>query len=114
MEYALLIYETEDDVTLRGKEDHTHAYLSYMDALKAAGVFAGASYLQPAFTATSVQVESGKRHVQDGPVSASKEQLGGVMLINVPDLDAALDWAARCPGSRCRVEIRPLVPSDGD
>jgi hypothetical protein len=46
--------------------------------------------------------------VQDGPFSASKEQIGGYYVIEVPDLDAALDWAAKCPAAQAGVvEVRP-------
>jgi hypothetical protein len=58
-----------------------------------------------------VRLRDGQRHVQDGPYADTKEQLGGFYLIDVPDLDAALDWAARCPtAADGAVEVRPLVP----
>lgn len=59
-------------------------------------------------TATTVGFQDGRRLVQDGPIASVKEQLGGLFMIDVPDLDAALDWAARCPSSPGRrIEVRP-------
>jgi hypothetical protein len=65
--------------------------------------------LQPTSTATTVKVANGKTQVLNGPYAETKEQLGGYFLIDVPDLDAALSWAARCPGSsHGTVEVRPI------
>jgi hypothetical protein len=61
-------------------------------------------------TATAVRVRGGERQVQDGPYADTKEQLGGFMVIEVPTLDAALAWAARCPAAEyATVEIRPTA-----
>lgn len=85
------------------------AYSAYTEALTKAGVLKGANRLQSGSTATTVRVADGKSHVLDGPYADSKEQLGGYYLIDVPDLDAALSWAARCPtASHGVVEVRPL------
>jgi hypothetical protein len=65
--------------------------------------------LQPTSAATTVKVTNGKTQVLNGPYVETKEQLGGYFLIDVPDLDAALSWAARCPGaSHGTVEVRPI------
>jgi len=49
--------------------------------------------------------------VQDGPFADTKEQLGGFIIMELPSLDAALDWAARCPAAALgAVEVRPLAP----
>ena len=85
------------------------AYGAYTEALKKAGVWVGSNRLQPIATATTVRVANGKSQVLDGPYTDTKEQLGGFYLINVPDLDAALSWAARCPGaSHGTIEVRPV------
>ena len=58
-----------------------------------------------------MRVVDGKRRVQDGPFADTKEQLGGFFVIDVPDLDTALAWAARCPSAaRGVVEVRPVWP----
>ena len=82
---------------------------AYMGALSEARVMRGGEALQPARSATTVSLREGRRQVQDGPMADSKEQLGGYVIIEVPDLDAALDWAARSPSSvRGATEIRPV------
>ena len=71
----------------------------------------GGAGLQPPQTITMVSVRDGKRHVHDGPYAETKEFLGGFLVIDVPDLDAALEWAARSPAaSYAAVEVRPLRP----
>lgn len=70
----------------------------------------GGQPLQPPATAVSVRHRNGERRVQDGPFAAAKEQLAGVILIDVPDVETALEWAARCPAaSYCGVEVRPIL-----
>ena len=73
------------------------AWQAYAEALRHAGVMAGGKGLEPPSTATTVRFRGGERTVQDGPYADTKEQLGGFFILDVPDLDAALDWAARCP-----------------
>lgn len=81
----------------------------YMGALNAAGIIRGGEALLPAHTGSTVRLRDGKRHVQDGPMADSKEALGGFVIIEVPDLDAALDWAARSPSSVYgSTEVRPV------
>lgn len=80
-----------------------------MEALSKAGVGKASNRLQPTSAATTVRVANGKTQVLNGPYAETKEQLGGYFLIDVPDLDAALSWAARCPGSsHGTVEVRPI------
>ena len=74
-----------------------------------AGVLRSTQGLQPTVAATTVRVVNDKAQVLDGPYADSKEQLGGFHIIDVPDLDAAISWAARCPGaSHGVVELRPI------
>ena len=76
-----------------------------------AGVLNGSNRLQGSSTATTVRIANGKPQVLNGPYADSKEQLGGYYLIDVPDLDAAISWAARCPASSHGVvEVRPIWP----
>ena len=85
------------------------AYGAYTEAMKKAGVLVAANRLQPSTAASTVRVADGKTKVLDGPYAETKEQLGGYYLIDVPDLDAALSWAARCPGaSHGTIEVRPV------
>ncbi len=115
MQYALLIYENPAGFARRdppGDNEFVGAWRAYYKAVVEAGIYVdgGNPLLEPG-TATTVRVQSGKRSVQDGPYANTKEQLGGFMLIEVPTLDMALDWAARCPAaSYGAVEVRPLAP----
>src|SRR5258707_9432983 len=85
------------------------AWKAYSDALQKAGVFVGGSGLKPPQTATTVRVRDGKRQVQDGPFAESKELIGSVVVIDVPNLDEALEWASRCPMAAWgAVEVRPV------
>ena len=112
MQYLLMIYSSEAGIRAASKEQvgqMSAAYAAYTEALKGAGVIRGGERLRPASEATTVRVKDGKTNVLDGPYADTKEQLGGFYLIEVPDLDAALSWAARCPGaSRGTIEVRPV------
>jgi hypothetical protein len=114
MQFALLIYESPEAFAAR-TNDETDAYLgawrAYHKALVEAGIFVGGNPLQAPETATMVRLKEGKRHVQDGPFADAKEQLGGFTILELPTLDAALDWAARCPAASIgAVEVRPVSP----
>jgi hypothetical protein len=89
------------------------AYTACAQALTKAGVLTGSQRLQPSSAATTVRLANGKPQVLDGPYADSKEQLGGYFAIDVPDLDAALAWAARCPAAGHGVgEGRPFWPPE--
>ena len=108
MEYMLLIYGNEAQ-TQAPNPQRMAAYVAYTEALKQAGVLRGGNRLQPVAAATTVRAANGKPSVLDGPFAETKEQLGGYYLIDVADLDAALAWAARCPGAaHGAIEVRPL------
>lgn len=108
MKYAILNYANEQDYA-SGKINPP-AFAAYAQALSEAGMLAIATGLQPSHTATTVRIQDGQRHVQDGPFAETKEQLGGVYIIDAPDLDTALEWAARNPAaSLAGVEVRPLT-----
>jgi hypothetical protein len=112
MKYLLMIYGDEAALKAASKaetEQVLAAYGAYLDAMKKAGVVLGTNRLQFSASATTVRVVDGKTQVLDGPYAETKEQLGGYLLIDVPDLDTALSWAARCPGaSRGTIEVRPI------
>jgi hypothetical protein len=112
MQYLLMIYAHEGGwakLTKAEQEQGEAAYTGYTEALKKAGVLTGSNRLQPSVAATTVRLANGKQQVLDGPYADSKEQLGGYYLIDVADLDAAISWAARCPGAaHGTVEVRPI------
>jgi hypothetical protein len=115
MQYILMNYVEEAGwarLTKAEQEQGMAAAYAYVEALTKAGVFVGSNRLQPSASATTVRTASGKAQVLDGPYADSKEQLGGYYIIEVPDLDAALAWAARCPGAGYGiVEVRGLWKS---
>lgn len=112
MQYMLLIYGNEAGMLSATKEvagQMMAAYGAYTEAMKKAGAYLGGNRLQPTSTATTVRAPGGKSSVLDGPYAETKEQLGGYYMIEVPDLDAALAWASRCPGATYgAIEVRPL------
>ncbi len=112
MQYLLMLYANEGgwtSMTAEQQQAGMAAYTAYTQALRTAGALVGSDRLQPTSTATTVHVADGKTQVQDGPFIDSKEALGGYFLIEAPDLDAAIAWAARCPGAHHgTVEVRPI------
>jgi hypothetical protein len=112
MKYMLMILA--DETALQGVDAATAArmtapYAAYTEALNKAGVLKSGERLRPTASSTTVRVSDGKTQVLNGPYAETKEQLGGYYLIDVPDLDAAISWAARCPGaSHGTVEVRPI------
>jgi len=112
MQYLLMLYVNEagwPKLSKAEQEQGVAAYAAYSQALAKAGVLKGANRLQPTSSGTTVRLANGKTQVLDGPYADSKEQLGGYYLIDVPDLDAALSWAARCPAAgHGVVEVRPI------
>lgn len=112
MKYLLMIYASEAQENAMPPEDMgkmMQAYGAYSEALVKAGAMQGGERLRPATDATSVRVRGGKTEVLNGPYADTREQLGGYYLIDVPDLDAALAWAARCPSSSFgTIEVRPV------
>jgi hypothetical protein len=112
MQYLFMLYAEEGGWARMSKAEQERgvaAYVAYTEALKAAGVWVGSNRLQDVNTATTVRLVDGKSRVLDGPYVDSKEQLGGYYLVDVPDMDAALAWAARCPcAGHGTVEVRPV------
>jgi hypothetical protein len=118
MKYALLIYSpsTAEEYAAgaaagRGAQDRDGEWFRYTQAARDAGVLVAAEQLTHAETATSVRVRGGgDRLITDGPFMETKEHLLGFYLIDVPDLDAALDWAARMPAAKGgTVEVRAAI-----
>jgi len=96
-------------LTTEQQEQGVAAYRAYTEALQKAGALKSSNRLQPTSAATTVRLANGKTQVLDGPYVESKEQIGGYYLIDVPDLDAAISWAARCPGAgHGTIEVRPV------
>jgi len=111
MRYALLIHYPQPAVSTLSEDEIKQgmaAFHAYATALADAGVLRSAEVLQTIASATSVSVKQGKLQVQDGPFADTKEAFAGIFMIDVPDLDAALAWAEKCPAAHWgTVEIRP-------
>lgn len=111
MRYTLFLYWSEATATEIGQdaiEAGEAAFHAYAKALDDAGVLVSAEVLQPAANSTTVTLKHGSLQVQDGPFADTKEQIGGTFVLDVPDLDAALAWAEKCPSAQWgTVEIRP-------
>jgi hypothetical protein len=119
MRYALLVHYAEMTEADLGKEalaDGMAAFDNYAKALEDSGALVSAEVLQSVAKTTTVTLREGSLKVQDGPFADTKEQLGGTFVIDVPDLDAALAWAERCPAAQYGVvEVRPsaMLFTDG-
>jgi hypothetical protein len=113
MQFALLVYESPEAFAIRNDETGSYvgAWRAYYKTLVESGIYVGGDPLEVPETGTTVRLKEGKRGVQDGPFADTKEQLGGFIILELPSVDAALDWAARCPAaSYGAVEVRPLAP----
>jgi hypothetical protein len=110
-QYMLLICSPVDDQ--RSPEEmqaELPRWFEYTQALQDAGVLVAGDALQPIDTATTVRVRDGETVITDGPFAETKEALGGYYILDVPDLDEALKWAARIPNvHRGSVEVRPVM-----
>ena len=86
------------------------AFAAYADDLSAAGVLITTEVLDTVDATTTVTARNGAPEVQDGPFADTKEKLGGIFVIDVPNLDEALKWAQRNPANGWgSVEIRPVA-----
>ena len=111
MQFVLLLYE-DDRERLAKTDEEVGVCIAYQEAMRKAGILVGGERLRPALEAATVRVTAARSQVLDGPYVEAKEQLGGFHLIDVPDRETALDWAARCPSARKgRVEVRELWPA---
>lgn len=113
MQYMLLIYGAPEAEPVYGTpafDKMMAGYAAFTARLKADGAMLGGEALQPVETATSVKVRGGKVETMDGPFATTKEHLGGFYLIDAPNLDAALKYAAMIPSaSYGTVEVRPVM-----
>ncbi|MFF5721297.1 YciI family protein [Streptomyces buecherae] len=112
MKYMLLINAGTVGEDGTAAECTVEDWMSYDKEVRDAGIFVSGESLADLVTATAVRVEpDGKRTITDGPFAETREVLGGFYVIDVPDLDVALDWAARCPGARGSgsIVVRPIA-----
>jgi hypothetical protein len=114
MQYMILIYGEEKNFAQLASSPEAQkkiyaAYTQYSKDMRDAGIIRAGSELKPTSTATTVRVKNGKTVTTDGPFAETKEQLGGYYIIDVPNLDEAVKWAARCPSAQHgSIEVRPV------
>lgn len=113
MQYMLLIYTDPALEPAYGTpefNDMMGGFFALNEKMKADGVLRGGEGLQGVETATSLRVKAGKVETMDGPFAETREHLGGYYVIDVPDLDAALTYAALIPSAHFgTIEVRPLM-----
>ena len=120
MRYALLMHYREPgdgEISEEAIAEARDAFRAYGHALASAGVMLSADVLQPTAATTNVTRREGGLRVQDGPFAETKEALAGIFMVDVPDLDAAIGWAEKCPGAQWGViEVRPTATAfvDGE
>ena len=111
MQYILLIYEDESNPP--PDEAEMGRWFAVTDEMKKAGVHVAGEALHPTSAATTVRVKGGDTVATDGPFAETREQLGGFYILDVPDLDAALEWAAKMPHAhKVSIEVRPIMVFD--
>jgi hypothetical protein len=112
MKYLCLIYNDEHEMGTMPRPDGEKMmaeYSEFTESIKKSGHYKGGDALQPTTTATTVRVRQNKVSTTDGPFAETKEQLGGYYVIDVPNLDEAVKWAARCPSAmHGSIEVRPV------
>lgn len=112
MKYLCLVYVEEKILNAMPQNERiacSNESMAYCDALQKQGQLIAASPLHPVDTATTVRVRDGKTTTTDGPFAETKEQLGGFLMIDVPDLNDAIRIAANFPAARFgSIEVRPL------
>ena len=113
MQYMLLIYSDPAREPAYGTPDFQtmmQGYFAVNEQMKADGTLRGGEGLQGIETATSLRIKSGKVETMDGPFAETREHLGGYYIVDVPDLDAALKYAAMIPSAHFgTIEVRPLM-----
>ena len=116
MQYALLIYASEQDWARQTEEESQAQFQEYMAFTKDIvdrGLHKGGEALQLTSTATTVRVRDGETLSTDGPFAETKEQLGGFYIVEAKDLDEAIELAARIPDVRNgSIEVRPIMEID--
>ena len=113
MQYMILNYvpaATAEGASPPEYHSDMAAWSAYTKAMMDAGVMRSGNALKPGLKTTTVRLRDGRRDVHDGPYADSKEELGGYYIVEVPDLDAALQWAVRNPAAAYgAVEVRPVL-----
>ena len=112
MQYMMLIHH-DDEALTKAPPSLWGEYAAFNEALTKAGGTPGLR-LDHASKGRSVTLRNGKPELLDGPYSDTKEQFAGYFMLDLPDIDAAVEWAARCPSAQYgTIEVRPIWPTRG-
>lgn len=114
MQYALLYYETPQESAKRGSASDAEGYWAswtrYMEMLSSSGALQGGHPLEVPHTKTLVRHADGHRVIEDGPFPETHDELGGFVIVDANDLDAAVQLAEQAPCARAgHVEVRPVL-----
>ncbi len=117
MRYALMVYSEQEpwfdlseEEAAKAREETLPKWYALFEELGKADPAFGGKELDDIRTAKTVKVRDGEVLVTDGPFAETKEQIGGVFDIKLPDLDTALDYAAKIPAAEYgSIEVRPIV-----
>ena len=117
MHYTFFLYSDESqmkDIKPEEMQQMLQVFGAYIGQLKQAGIFVHTDWLNPSTSATTISLRTGSKVVHDGPYADTKEQLGGIFIIDVPDLDTALAWAEKCPAAHYgTIEVRASAMPPG-
>jgi len=117
MQYVIMFYEGAEEFAVRNDPEkgkaNWAAWGAYAEAIAKSGLMRGGEGLQAPSTATVLRMKDGKKHVQNGPYADTKEQLAGFFVLEVPNIEVALEWAAKSPAlAKGAIEVRPVIPPD--
>lgn len=119
MNFSILIHETAEVFAMRSDPAQRASLYppigEYLRALREAGVFVGGAGLEAPATANVLSANGAGWKVQDGPFADTKEQLAGLIIIDVPDRERALEWARRfptMPGRKLELRANLIPPAE--
>jgi hypothetical protein len=108
MRLMMFMYPQIDEVDWNPTAEDVAAMSRYNEELRKAGMLLALDGLKPPSEGASVSFSGGEVTVTDGPFAEAKEVVGGYWLIQARSTEEAIEWAKRCPGQDCRIEVRPV------
>jgi hypothetical protein len=108
MRFMMFMYPQIDEADWNPSAEDVAAMSRYNDELRKAGMLLTLDGLKPPSEGASVSFSGGEVTVTDGPFAEAKEVVGGYWLIQARSTEEAVEWAKRCPGEDCRIEVRPV------
>lgn len=114
MRYMLSFFQPDSEYQRRTdpktKDAYLAAWMAYTEAVFATGMVVAGDGLMPPEAGASIRIRDGKRQVQDGPYPDTKEHLAGYFILDVPNQEIALEWAAKAPATLCgTTQVRAVM-----